>query len=123
VTLSLPLVIGIGLIGGAGAIARFLLDGAVSARLGRDFPFGTLAVNLSGAFVLGVLAGVALSEDAARLLGLGLVGAFTTFSTWALESHRLGEDGRLQLGTLNFAVSLIAGVALAWLGRELGASL
>jgi CrcB protein len=121
--MSLPLVLGIGLIGGAGALGRFLLDGAVSARLGRDFPFGTLAVNLSGAFVLGVLAGAALSEDAARLLGTGLVGAFTTFSTWALESHRLGEDGRLRLGTLNFAVSLVAGVALAWLGRGLGASL
>ena len=117
------LVIGIGLVGGAGAIARFLLDGAVSARLGRDFPFGTLAVNLSGAFVLGVIVGAALSEDAARLLGTGLIGAFTTFSTWALESHRLGEDGRLRLGTLNFAASLAAGVVLAWLGRELGAAL
>ena len=121
--MSLPLVVGIGLVGGAGAIARFLLDGAVTTRLGRDFPFGTLAVNLTGAFALGVLVGATLSDDAQRLLGTGLLGAFTTFSTWALESHRLGEDGRLRLGTLNFAVSLVAGVALAWLGRELGASL
>jgi CrcB protein len=121
--MSAALVIGIGLVGGAGAIARFLLDGAVSARLGRDFPFGTLVVNLSGAFVLGVIVGAALSEDAARLLGTGLIGAFTTFSTWALVSHRLGEDGRFRLGPLNFAASLAAGVVLAWLGRELGASL
>jgi len=121
--MSLPLVVGIGLVGGAGAIARFLLDGAVTTRFGRDFPLGTLVVNLSGAFALGVLVGAALSEDTHRLLGTGLVGAFTTFSTWALESHRLGEDGRLRLGALNFVVSLLAGVVLAWLGRELGASL
>ena len=116
-------VIGIGLVGGAGAIARFLLDGAVSARLGRDFPFGTLAVNLSGAFVLGVIVGAALSEDAARLLGTGLIGAFTTFSTWALESPGSARTANSRLGTLNFAASLAAGVVLAWLGRELGASL
>lgn len=121
--MSFALVLGVGLVGGAGAIARFLLDGAVSGRLGREFPFGTLAVNLSGAFALGVLVGAALSDDAARLLGTGLIGAFTTFSTWALESHRLGEDGRLRHGTLNFAASLVAGVVLAWLGRELGAAL
>jgi fluoride exporter len=121
--MSLPLVIGIGLVGGIGAIARFLLDRAVATRLGREFPFGTLAVNLTGAFVLGALVGAALSDNAFRLAGTGLIGAFTTFSTWALESHRLGEDGRLRLGVANFTFSLIAGVALASLGRKLGASL
>jgi CrcB protein len=111
------LLIGIGLLGGAGAVARFLLDGAVTARAGSGFPWGTLAVNLSGAFVLGLLVGVA--DDAYRLFGTGLLGAYTTFSTWMLESHRLGEDGRLRLGALNFALSLVAGVAAAWLGRHL----
>ena len=112
-----------GLVGGVGAIARFLLDGAVSRRAGRAFPFGTLAVNLSGAFGLGVLAGAALSDTAYRVAGTGLIGAFTTFSTWALESHRLAEDGRAPLGALNFAASLVLGVALAWAGRRLGAAL
>jgi CrcB protein len=118
---SVAVVLGIGAIGGLGAIARFLLDGAVASRVGRRFPFGTLAVNLSGSFVLGLLVGTALSERAYDLLGTGLIGAFTTFSTWALESHRLGEDGRLGPGVLNFVASLAFGVAAAWLGRELGA--
>ena len=112
-----------GLVGGLGAILRFLLDGAVSRRVERAFPFGTLAVNLSGAFVLGVLAGAALSDDAYRVAGTGLIGAFTTFSTWALESHRLAEDGRAPLGALNFAASLVLGVTLAWAGQRLGAAL
>jgi CrcB protein len=121
--MSLPVVIGIGLLGGIGAIARFLLDGAVAGRAGRDFPYGTFVVNICGSFVLGVLVGVALSGDAYRLWGTGLIGAFTTFSTWAFESHRLGEDGQLRLGALNFAVSLLAGVLAAWAGRHLGAAL
>jgi CrcB protein len=119
-----PLVLaGVGLVGGLGAVLRFLLDGAVSARLGRDFPYGTLAVNLSGTFVLGVLVGLALSGDGYRILGTGLLGAFTTFSTWAFESHRLGEDGELRLGLANIAVSLVLGVGAAWAGRHLGLAL
>jgi CrcB protein len=113
--------IAIGLIGGAGAVGRFALDGAVARRAGRDFPYGTLVVNISGALLLGVLVGAALGDDATRLLGAGFLGGYTTFSTWAFESHRLGEDGRLRLGALNFAVSLVLGVAAAWAGRHLGA--
>ena len=121
--MSLLVAVGVGLVGGAGAVARFLFDGAVTRRLGRSFPFGTLAVNLSGSFLLGVAVGVALSGDAYRLVGTGLLGAYTTFSTWALESHRLGEDAQLRLGTMNFAVSLMLGVAAVWCGRKLGAAL
>lgn len=115
--------LGVGLLGGAGAILRFALDGVVARRLGREFPYGTLVVNLLGAFVLGVIVGAALTQNAYRLLGTGLIGAFTTFSTWALESHRLGEDGELRLAGLNFAVSLLLGIVIAWAGRQLGASL
>lgn len=118
--MSAALIAGIGLVGGAGAITRFLLDRAVTDRIGRDFPYGTLAVNLIGAFILGVFAGAALTGDAYRLLGTGLIGAFTTFSTWALESHRLGEEGKLGLGLANFGVSLVLGVAAAWAGRRVG---
>jgi CrcB protein len=120
---SLAVVLGVGVLGGAGAIARFWLDSGVSSRTSRGFPWGTLAVNLSGAFALGVLAGAAVSGDALRLAGTGLLGAYTTFSTWLFESHRLGEDGELRWGVLNLLGSLALGVAAAWLGRELGAAL
>jgi fluoride exporter len=120
---TLPLLIGIGLAGGFGALARFALDGAVAARMAGEFPFGTLAVNLTGAFVLGILVGSTIDADGFRLAGTGFVGAYTTFSTWVFESHRLGEDGQLRLGTLNFAVSLVLGVLIAWLGRHVGAAL
>jgi fluoride exporter len=120
---SAPVLLAVGLVGGLGALARFTLDGAVGRRLGRELPFGTLAVNVSGAFALGVLAGASLSADDYRIAGIGFVGAFTTFSTWMFESHRLGEDGRLRAGALNIAVSLALGLAAAWLGRRLGAGL
>jgi CrcB protein len=112
----------VGMLGGGGALGRFLLDGAVSGR-GRIFPWGTLAVNLSGAFLLGLLVGAAVGGDAYRFAATGLLGSFTTFSTWVLESHRLGEDGQLRLGLANLLVSLVLGVLVAWLGRELGAAL
>lgn len=121
--MSLPVVIGIGLLGGVGAIARFALDGQVSRWAGREFPYGTFVVNILGALVLGVCVGANLGSNAYALAGTGLVGAFTTFSTWALESHRLGEDGRLRVGAANFVASLLLGVVCAWAGRHLGAAL
>jgi fluoride exporter len=121
--MTLAVVAGIGLLGGLGAIGRFLLDGAVSSRVGGAFPFGTLAVNLTGAFALGALYGAAVGGDALRLAGVGFLGAYTTFSTWSLEAHRLGEDGRTRLSLANLLVSLALGLGCAWLGRELGAAL
>jgi fluoride exporter len=121
--MSLIVALAVGVVGGAGAVARLLLDGAVSERSASGFPYGTLTVNVLGAFALGVLAGAALGRDAYRVAGTGLIGAFTTFSTWALESHRLGEDGELGAGVANFAVSLVAGVLAAWVGRRVGAAL
>lgn len=121
--MTLPIVIGVGVLGGAGAVARFALDGQVSRHAGREFPYGTMAVNLLGTFILGALVGAALGADSYSIAGTGLVGGFTTFSTWSLESHRLGEEGRLRAGVLNIAVSLLLGVTAAWAGRQLGAAL
>jgi CrcB protein len=114
---------GVALLGGAGAVARFLLDGAVAARTRGAFPAGTLLVNLSGSVVLGLLAGATLRADALVLAGTALVGAYTTFSTWMLESHRLGEAGRGGLLWANLAVSLVLGLAAAEAGRLLGGAL
>jgi CrcB protein len=115
--------VGVALLGGAGAVARFLLDAAVSDRAGDAFPWGTLAVNLSGAFLLGLLTGVELTGDALLLAGTALLGSYTTFSTWMLESHRLGEDGEPARMWLNLAGSLLLGLAAAALGRAIGGAL
>jgi CrcB protein len=111
--------IGVALVGGLGALGRFWLDGAVSRRVGGVFPAGTLAVNLTGAFVLGVLVGAGVSGDALLVAGTGLVGAYTTFSTWMLETQRLGEDGRWRALALNVVLSLALGLAAVALGRWL----
>ena len=105
--------VAVALIGGAGALARFLLDAAVSERLGRELPLGTFAVNVSGAFLLGVIGAGHL------VVGTALLGSYTTFSTWMLESHRLGEDGRTRAMLANLALSLAAGLAAAKLGQQL----
>ena len=118
--MSAGVLLGLGLLGGCGALARFLLDGAIAARRGGPFPFGTLAVNLSGAFVLGLLVGAKLGGDAYALAGAGIVGAYTTFSTWMLETHRLAEEGRTRAAAANLATSLALGLLVAWAGRALG---
>ena len=108
--------IGIVLLGGVGAVARFLVDYAVSQRVGdRDFPFGTLVVNVSGSFLLGLAVGAALDGDALKLIGTALLGSYTTFSTWMLESHRL----RPGLLWLNVVASLTMGLGAAALGRTI----
>ncbi len=114
---------GVVLIGGAGSVVRFLADGALSSAAGRDFPYGTMAVNVSGAVILGLLTGLALGHDQALLAGTAAVGSYTTFSTWMLETQRLTEERQHRKAIANVAVSLVLGVAAAALGRLIGAHL
>ena len=114
---------GVILIGGAGSVARFLADGLVASAAGRDFPFGTLVVNVSGAVILGLLTGLALSHDQALIAGTAAVGSYTTFSTWMFETDRLGEERQYGKAAANVIVSLILGVAAAALGRLIGTHL
>jgi fluoride exporter len=113
----------VALIGGAGSLARFLVDGAVSSAAGRDFPFGTMAVNISGAVILGLVTGLALADTAALLAGTAAVGSYTTFSTWMLETQRLAEERQHRKAVVNVVASLVLGVAAAAVGRLIGAQL
>ena len=121
--MTLGLVLGIGLAGGVGAVARFVVDGAVATRAVSEFPLGTFVVNLSGAFALGVLAGVAPGRDAFIVIGGGLLGGYTTFSTWMLETSDRARAGRLAVAALNVVASLALGLAAVWLGRRVGLAL
>ena len=112
---------GVVLVGGTGSVLRFLVDRTVARRLSRPFPFGTLVVNISGATLLGFLGGLALNKEAALLAGTAFVGAYTTFSTWMLETQRLGEERQAWAALANIVVSVVLGVAAALLGQRIAA--
>ena len=111
---------GVVLLGGAGAVLRFLVDRTVAGRLAGSFPFGTLVVNLSGAMLLGFLSALALSPHVALLAGTAFVGSYTTFSTWMLEAQRLAEERQVWPAVANIVVSLALGLAAAWCGQWIG---
>ncbi len=115
--------LGVGALGGVGALLRFLVDGAVMARAPGAFPWGTLVVNVTGSFVLGLLAGLQLHGTVLLLAGTATLGSYTTFSTWMFETHRLGEDGEVSLLGHNLLLSLILGLGSAKLGHGLGGAL
>jgi CrcB protein len=115
--------IGVALVGGIGAVARFLVDGWVSARAGRELPLGTFTINISGAFLLGLFDGLALSGNAMIIVGTATIGAYTTFSTWMFETHRLAEDGEFASAALNIGVSIVVGFAAVVLGHLVGRQL
>jgi fluoride exporter len=118
----------IGVAGFAGAISRYHLEGWVVRRTNGAFPWGTLVVNVSGCFFLGLLITLFTERllphpDLRAALTIGFVGAYTTFSTFAYETLRLGEDGAQGLAVANMLVSVGAGVAAVWLGTVLGRAL
>lgn len=111
-----------------GSVARWGVDGWVSARTGGAFPFGTLLVNASGAFALALLFAWAIERDVLPAairppLMIGFLGAYTTFSTLMLESWRLAEDGAGALALANLAGSVALGLAATAAGLALGRAL
>lgn len=113
----------VGTLGGIGALLRFAVDTSVSRVSTTDFPAGTTVINLSGAFLLGVLSVSRLGPIPTLLLGAVTLGSYTTFSTWMLESHHLGEDGRTVLMAANLSLCLVLGLLACAVGRFAGGAL
>jgi len=115
----------VGIGGFAGAITRRVVDLWVGDRTGSSFPFGTLVINLTGSFLLGLLFAWAIERDVLPRevrgpLMIGFLGAYTTFSTWMLESWRLVEDGAWQVALLNLGGSVLLGVIAVVGGLAVG---
>ena len=110
--------------GGVGAALRYAVGLWIDARTGPGFPWGTFAVNVSGCFAIGVIATLAdehawISPTARLLLVPGLLGGFTTFSTFGLETWQLVEDGRHMLAVTNAGASVAVGLAAVVAGIRL----
>jgi CrcB protein len=115
--------VGVGVFGAIGSWARFRVGGLITARRPVDFPLGTFVVNLTGAFLLGLLTGLSAGSDVLFVLGTGLLGGYTTFSTWMTEAQRLGEDGEWALLWTYLLGSMLAGLATSELGWLIGEAL
>jgi len=107
--------------GAAGAVARFWLSNGVHAVLGRDFPYGTLVVNIFGSLLMGILYTLMLERfisapEVRGVLLIGFLGAFTTFSTFSIETLNLIEQAAYAKATLNVLVSVVACIGAAWFG-------
>jgi len=116
---------GIAIAGAAGALSRYAVDGIVSRRMSGAFPWGTMVVNLSGAFLVGFLFTVLAERFLVApwlrsTLLIGFLGAYTTFSTLSLETLRLMQDGARLLALANGAGTLVAGLIAVYAGVVLG---
>lgn len=122
-----PLVyVGLCLAGGVGAALRFVVDGLVRERTSGSYPVGTTLINLTGSLALGLVTGLAaaavLPESARLVVGTGLLGGYTTFSTHSVETVRLAQQRRPGLSALNAVGTLVLGVALAGAGYAVGSA-
>lgn len=115
--------VAIGVGGAIGAVLRFVISGIAYNLLGQNFPWGTLVVNMIGCFLIGLFAQlfeeIAISPNLRVLVLVGGLGAFTTFSTYALENVNLLRDGQFGLALLDVVVSTVLGVVFVFIGMAL----
>ncbi|KTF18385.1 fluoride efflux transporter CrcB [Pseudoalteromonas sp. H105] len=121
-TLKIYLMIAAG--GASGACLRFFISETMLKLLGRGFPFGTLAVNILGSLLMGVLYGLIEREiitvsPAKSLIGIGFLGALTTFSTFSMDSLLLLQQGHFVKMALNIVLNVTVCIFMAWLGLQL----
>ena len=115
-------------LGGAiGAVSRYALAGTISSRFGTG-PLGIFVVNVSGAFLIGFVMAltderISVSPDIRRFVTVGILGGYTTFSTWMYETHQLAEAGDISRAMLNIVGSTLAGLIAVWIGVLAGRSL
>ena len=114
----------IGLGGFIGAVLRYLVSNVTQAASGSaNFPYGTRCVNLTGCFVIGLFSLIAetrgmLTVETRLFLFIGILGSFTTFSTFGYETFNLIREGRPLLAGVNASVHLILGLLFVWVGRQ-----
>jgi CrcB protein len=114
----------IGMAGFVGTLARYWLSGVMARRYGETFPYGTFAVNALGCFMAGVFFALMYdrfltSPTLRSVIFIGLLGGFTTFSAYGLQTFTLLRDGEIALALLNIGLSNIAGLILVWAGYKL----
>jgi CrcB protein len=113
------------LAGGVGAALRFYVDGLVRHRIPVTFPLGTVLINVTGSFALGLIVGLPLDllpDELQTVLGVGLLGGYTTFSTASFETARLAEERRYRAALVNGLGVLVACVLAALLGLWIGSA-
>jgi CrcB protein len=115
--------VGVGVFGAAGAYARFSVAAAATARRPGNFPWGTFVVNVTGGSALGFLTGLGVTGDALLVFGTGFLGGYTTFSTWMVETQRLGEDAEFGLSAAYLLGSMLAGLATTGAGWAIASGL
>jgi len=111
----------IALAGLVGTVVRYWLSGFVARQYGETFPWGTVMVNLIGSFLAGAMYYLAeerllISPTLRPIIFIGLLGGFTTFSSYGLQTFTLLRDGEIGLATLNVAVSNVLGLLMVWIG-------
>jgi len=116
--------------GGVGSLARWWFSGIIASRVGETFPWGTLCVNVSGSFVIGLFAAVAGPEgrwhapsSLRQFFMIGICGGYTTFSSFSLQTLNLVEDGELLHAGTNVFASVVSCLVAVWLGHLLGTAI